>query len=61
MPFDPDYDWERDFEREELRRKPRPFMCSDGYCGATDCARCYPGIDHNRKDEDEDPVIDLIN
>lgn len=56
MPFDPDYDWWgdiREAEEAEFRRKPRPFRCSDGYCGATDCARCYPGVDHNRREPEE--------
>lgn len=44
MPFDPDFDtdWERDLEREEFRRRPRGFRCSDGYCGQLDCNRCHP-------------------
>lgn len=56
--YQDDEGWEDEMERAEMR-KPRPFRCSDGYCGATDCARCYPGIDHNRRDDDE--IVDLLN
>lgn len=30
-------------ERHEMRRRVRNLSCSDGFCGAEDCARCRPG------------------
>ena len=29
----------------------RPFSCHDGFCGASDCPRCFP----NQQDEEETP------
>lgn len=45
--------------------------CSDGFCGADDCARCHPGWqespegntehdDDDNVDEDEEPECGLI-
>lgn len=50
MIYDSDYDWHDDYETE-LRRKPRPFRCSDGMCGQLDCERCYPGNNYRRDDD----------
>ena len=51
MAFDYDYDWERDFEREEFRQ-PSRFRCSDGFCGQLDCGRCYPGANHYEEEKE---------
>ncbi len=35
------------------RRQRNRYRCSDGYCGATDCSRCYPGgCDDEAREED---------
>ena len=39
------YDFDDDLEAYFLRREfrePERFRCSDGMCGADDCARCHP-------------------
>ena len=28
----------------------KPTICGDGFCGATDCARCYPQFIHKPTD-----------
>lgn len=43
-------DLEAYFLRREFR-EPERFRCSDGLCGADDCARCHPDGD----EPDDDP------
>lgn len=26
----------------------RIYRCSDGYCGGSDCSRCFPGNEHEQ-------------
>jgi hypothetical protein len=37
--------------------EPKRFLCGDGFCGQLDCSRCFP----RGKNDDDDPVIDLLN
>lgn len=39
-----DFDDEIDTGDVDDAPDARPqYRCSDGFCGATDCSRCYPG------------------
>ena len=51
MPYS---DEDLDDLKAELR-KPRPYRCHDGLCGAGDCARCGDGeADEDEDDEDDE-------
>jgi hypothetical protein len=52
--YDEDREHEIRQELHEMRRRRRNLSCSDGYCGAEDCARCRPGSYRFAIEEDED-------
>lgn len=45
-------DLEAYFLRREFR-EPERFRCSDGMCGADDCARCHPEGERVAHDKDD--------
>ncbi len=40
--------------RSEFAR-PRRYHCSDGMCGADDCATCHPEIENEDSDQEPEP------
>lgn len=47
-----------DFFDDHEPRKRKPYRCSDGMCGATDCDRCYPGGVYEGDEEEEPCELD---
>jgi len=50
--------FDRDWDEEcawYYRPRKAAYRCSDGFCGALDCARCYPhGVDDGEEDEEQE-------